>query len=88
MNKKRQSQERPYKRDKKLLSKKVILAAVLGEENALREIIRYYEGYINQLASRELYDKYGNVYIYRDAVLKTELQNKLVMGILKFQVRR
>jgi len=32
----------------------------------------------------KLYNRYGNLYICVDDELKTELQNKLIAGILKF----
>jgi hypothetical protein len=67
---------------KKILSSKVIFAAIRGEEKALRIVLQYYDRYIDHLASRELYDRCGNIYIYHDPVLKTELQNKLIEGIL------
>jgi len=69
-----------------LLSKKLIFAAIRGEEIALQIVVQHYDRYIDRLVLRELYDGYGNIYIYHDPVLKTELQNKLIEGILKFQV--
>ena len=75
-----------YKKQQTLLSEKVIFAAIQGEERALHKVLMYYDRYINRLSSRELYDCYGNIYVYQDPVLKTELQNKLVAGILKFRV--
>ena len=75
-----------YKKQQTLLSEKVIFAAIQGEERALHKVLMYYDRYINRLSSRELYDCYGNIYVYQDPVLKTELQNKLITGILKFRV--
>ena len=85
MNEKEQRKRTPYKRKQALLSKKVIFAAIRGEERALHRVLVYYDKYINRLSSRELYDCYGNIYVYQDPVLKTELQNKLIAGILKFR---
>ena len=67
-----------YKKQQTLLSEKVIFAAIQGEERALHKVLMYYDRYINRLSSRELYDCYGNIYVYQDPVLKTELQNKLI----------
>ena len=86
MNKKEYGKKIVYKGKHNLLSKKVIFSAISGDEKALQEIVQHYDHYIDRLFSRELYDRYGNIYIYRDSVLKTELQNKLISGILKFRI--
>ena len=88
MNKKEYDKKNIYKMQHTSLPQKVIFAAVRGEERALQEVIKHYERYIDRLSSRELYDRDGNLYIYHDSVLKTELQNKLIAGILKFRVSR
>ena len=75
-----------YKKRPKLLSRKMISTAVHGKEYVIGKVLQYYEIYIDKLASRELYDRYGNIYIYRDPILKTELKNKLIEGILKFRI--
>lgn len=77
-----------YKKQPTVLSEKMIIAAIQGEERALQAILVHYERYINRLSSRELYDRYGNIYVYQDSVLKMELQNRLVAGILKFRISR
>jgi hypothetical protein len=74
------------KRKHSLIPLKVILSAIQGEEAALKHVLNHYERYIMMLASKELYDRYGNIYIFVDYELKTELQNKLVAGILKFRI--
>lgn len=87
MGRKNQAKRMMYRNKKHLLSEDLIYAAISGKESAVQKVIKYYEPYINRLSSRELYDSYGNIYIYRDPVLKTELQNKLITGILKFRIR-
>lgn len=87
MGRKNQAKRIMYRYKNRLLSEELIYAAISGKEAAIQKIIKYYEPYINRLSSRELYDGYGNIYIYRDPILKTELQNKLITGILKFQIR-
>ncbi len=74
------------KRKYSLIPLKVILSAIKGEEVALKQVLNHYECYIMMLASKELYDRYGNIYIFVDYELKAELQNKLVAGILKFRI--
>lgn len=87
MGRNNQAQRMMYRHKKNLLSKELIYAAISGKESAIQKVIKYYEPYINSLSSRELYDSYGNIYIYRDPVLKTELQDKLITGILRFRIR-
>lgn len=84
MRKKENVKREKTKRKYSLLPIPVILAAIRGEESAINQVLRYYERYITALASKELYDRYGNLYICVDYELKTELQNKLIAGILKF----
>ena len=87
MGRKNQAKRMMYRNKQRLLSEELIYAAISGKEAAVQKVIKYYEPYINRLSSRELYDGYGNIYIYSDHVLKTELQNKLITGILKLQRR-
>ncbi|WP_371380508.1 helix-turn-helix domain-containing protein [Sporomusa aerivorans] len=85
MRKKENAKLKKSNRKRLLLPLAVILAAMRGEEPAIRQVLTYYERYITRLASKELYDRYGNLYICVDYELKTELQNKLIAGILKFR---
>ncbi|SDD68853.1 helix-turn-helix domain-containing protein [Sporomusa acidovorans] len=85
MRKKENAKLKKSKRKRSLLPLAVISAAVRGEEPAIGQVLTYYERYITRLASKELYDRYGNLYICVDYELKTELQNKLIAGILKFR---
>jgi hypothetical protein len=85
MRKKENAKVKKSKRKRSLLPHTVISAAVRGEELAIGQVLTYYERYITRLASKELYDRYGNLYICVDHELKTELQNKLIAGILKFR---
>ena len=85
MRKKENAKLKKSKRKRSLLPCAVILAAVRGEEPAIGQVLTYYERYITRLASKELYDRYGNLYFLVDHELETELQNKLIAGILKFR---
>ena len=44
--------------------------------------MRYYEGYINKLCTRTLYDEYGNPYVCLDEWMKHHLENKLIQAIV------
>lgn len=86
MRKRENAQKEKFKQKRSLLPLTVILAATRGEEVAIEQVLQHYERYIITLASKELYDQYGNSYIFIDYELKTELQNKLIIGILKFRI--
>lgn len=60
----------------------VIEAARAGDPLAVERILRYYEGYINKLCTRTLYDKDGLPYIGIDEYMKHRLQAKLVEVIV------
>ena len=44
--------------------------------------MRYYEGYINKLCTRTLYDEYGTPYACLDKWMKHHLENKLIQAIV------
>ena len=54
MNEKGHKKQTSYKKQQTLLSKKVILDAIRGEESALHKVLIHYDRYINRLSSREL----------------------------------
>ena len=47
------------------------------------EILDYYEGYMHELATQELFDAEGNTYIRYDRDMHQELRWKLVREIRK-----
>ena len=49
---------------------------------AVERVLRYYEGYINKLCTRTLYDEYGNPYVCLDERMKHHLENKLMQAIV------
>ena len=59
-----------------------IEAARAGDPLAVERVLRYYEGYINKLCTRTLYDKNGLPYIGLDKYMKQRLQAKLVDAIV------
>lgn len=65
-----------------LLPMDVIEAARAGDPLAVERVLRYYEGYINKLCTRMLYDKDGLPYIGIDEYMKHRLQAKLVDAIV------
>lgn len=65
-----------------LLPMDVIEAARAGDPLAVERILRYYDGYINKLCTRTLYDKDGLPYICIDEYMKHRLQAKLTEAIV------
>ena len=72
---------RNYK-GRELLPLAVSDAAQAGDADAVEQVLRYYEGYINKLCTRTLYDEYGNPYVCLDEWMKHHLENKLIQAIV------
>ena len=66
-----------------LLPMDVIEAARAGDPLALERILRYYDGYMNKLCTRTLYELDGSPHVRVDEYMKHRLQNKLIRPILK-----
>ena len=65
-----------------LLPMDAIEAARAGDPLAVERVLRYYEGYINKLCTRTLYDKDGLPHIGIDEYMKHRLQAKLTEAIV------
>lgn len=77
--------EKPSKRSK-LLPYYIIAAAASGDVEAINKVLKHYEGYIATLATRKLYDEYGNPHYCVDETLRRRLETKLITKILAFEV--
>ena len=64
-----------------------ILAAMRENPQAMDELTRFYRPYIRTLATRDLYDASGCPHPVVDEQLCRELEIKLIMSLLKFQIR-
>ena len=53
-------------KNKNLLPFSIIVAASSGEVEAMKIVLKHYEGYILSLSKREYRDKYGKRHIYVD----------------------
>ena len=62
----------------------VIVLAASGDVDAINAVLKHYEGYITALATKQLYDGYGNPYLCVDEGLKRRLETKLITAILTF----
>ena len=68
---------------RELLLLSVIEAARAGDPLAVERVLRYYEGYMDKLCTRTLYDLDGTPHVRVDEYMKHRLQNKLIRAILK-----
>jgi hypothetical protein len=62
----------------------VIILAAGGDIDAINAVLKHYEGYIAVLATRKLYDDYGNPYLCVDEGIRRRLETKLITAILTF----
>ena len=65
-----------------LLPMDAIEAARAGDPLAVERVLRYYEGYINKLCTRTLYDLDGTPHVRVDEYMKRRLEIKLIHSIV------
>ena len=53
-----------------------------GDADAVEQVLRYYEDYINKLCTRTVYDESGCPHACLDEYMKSRLENKLIRAIL------
>ena len=68
---------------RELLPLSVIEAARAGAPLDVESVLRSYDGYMNKLCTRTLYDLDGLPHVRVDEYMKDRLQNKLIQTILK-----
>ncbi|WP_420869115.1 helix-turn-helix domain-containing protein [Acetobacterium wieringae] len=69
-----------------LVSYPVIVLAASGDVDAINAVLKYYEGYIAALSTRQLLDESGNPHLCVDEALRRRLETKLITKILTFNV--
>ena len=72
---------RNYK-GRELLPLEVSDAARAGDTDAVEQVLRYYECYINKLCTRTVYDESDCPHTCLDEYIKSRLENKLIRAIL------
>lgn len=77
--------DRQRKQDN-LLPLCVIQAASSGDVEAINIVLKHYEGYIAKLATRKLYDEYGQPHYCVDETLRKRLETKLITKVLDFKI--
>jgi hypothetical protein len=65
----------------------VILAAIGGDEDAMRAVVTHYEGYITALSMRRLFYEDGRQYLFVDEELRRDLELKLLTKVAAFKVQ-
>ena len=73
-------------RNNRLLSYPIIALAASGDVDAINAVLKYYEGYIAALSTRQLLDESGNPHLCVDEALRRRLETKLITKILTFNV--
>ena len=69
-----------------LLPYPVIIAATKGNPDAVKTVVKHYEGYISSLATRRLRDERGNTYYGIDEDIRDRLNSRLIKAILEFKI--
>jgi hypothetical protein len=72
----------------RLLSFRVIKAAVGGDVDAIHKVLKHYEGYIIALSTRRLHDKHERAYAVVDEDMRQTLESELIVKILRFDMMR
>ena len=52
----------------------------------LKKVLKHYDGYIDNLSRRKMYDEYGQIHYCVDETLKRRLQTKLLIKTLNFKI--
>lgn len=68
-----------------LLPYPVIVAATKGDPDAMKAVLRHYEGQIAALSIRKLRDERGNTYFGVDRDIYDRLRARLIKAVLEFQ---
>ena len=69
-----------------LLPFETIKEATQGDVDAVEEVLKHYDGYINNLSRRKMYDEYGQIHYCVDETLKRRLQTKLLIKTINLNI--
>jgi hypothetical protein len=70
---------------KEPLALSVVTAACGGDEDALRAVVKHYEGYITALSMKRIFVEDGEKYLFVDEELRRELETRLITKVLTFK---
>lgn len=74
------------KYENSLLPYEIIKNATEGDVDAVDEVLRHYNRYIETLSKRKMYDEFGHEHYCVDETLKRRLQTKLLIKTLNFKI--
>lgn len=69
------------------IPERIIRLAVQGDEAAICRVLRYYDGYMTELARQTRTDEWGILRSQEDPYLKRLLETQLMTAILKFKIK-
>ena len=65
----------------------IIEDATAGNVMAINMVMKHYEGYITVLATRKMFDEFGQVHYCVDETLRQRLEAKLITKTLGFDTK-
>lgn len=74
------------KNSQKRLSFPVIALAIHGDAIAINQILKHFEQYIIKLSQKTILDDFGNYTLHIEPEIKSILETKLIMAVLKFEI--
>jgi hypothetical protein len=74
------------KKTREPLPLEIVMAAINGDEAAMRKVLKYYEGYIKALSTKRLFDEEGTSYYFVDDDMRHELEMRLLTKMVTFKV--
>ena len=76
------------KKDESVLSYSTVVNAVYGDPESIQIVLNHYGRYISTLATRTMFDAYGEPHICVNIALKHRLESKLLARIGAFELNR
>ena len=71
----------------KPLDFEIIEGALKGDKKCKEKLIKHYQPYIRELATKDVFDRLGNKYRHLDEDLQSELNDKLLSALIKFKIQ-
>lgn len=71
----------------KPLEFEIIEKAMSGDTDCMRKIIDHYNPYLRELATKVLFDEFGNECRVMDESVRCQLENNLIKAVLDFKIK-
>ena len=69
-----------------MITYEVMVAATMGDPVAAEEVLKYFDGYIENLCTHPFIDETGRISYGVDTTRKTQLQGKLLTAMMRFKL--